>query len=134
MSRDPDESLTPKQHKAIFALLEQPTLEAAAEASGVSTATIKRWRKSEAFTREFRSARRRVLEDCYGKLQGAASRAVDTLVDAMDSENQHLKVKAALGILDRAQKGLEAYDLAERLEHLEELLELRREEGHDRGF
>jgi Helix-turn-helix of insertion element transposase len=134
MSHDHDESLTSKQHKAVYALLEQPTIEAAAEAVGIGTATLKRWRKQEAFTSEFRSARRRVLEDAYAKLQSAASKAVATLVDAMDSESEHLKVKAALGILDRAQKGLEAYDLVERLEHLEDLLELRREGGHDRGF
>jgi hypothetical protein len=123
MSRDPEESLTPKQHKAIYALLEQPTLEAAAEDVGVSTATIKRWRKTEAFTSEFRRARRRVLEDAYAKLQGAASEAVDTLVAHMHSGVPHLEVKAALGVLDRAQRGLEAYDLVERLERLEEALE-----------
>src|SRR5215213_584911 len=122
MSRDSQESLTPNQHKAIYALLEQPTLEAAAENVGVSTATIKRWRKTEAFTREFRQARRRVLEDAYAKLQGASSTAVDTLVTHMHSGTPHLEVKAALGILDRAQKGLEAYDLIERLERLEEAL------------
>lgn len=132
MSRDPQESLTPNQHKAIYALLEQPTLEAAADAVGVSTATIKRWRKTEAFSREFRQARRRVLEDSYARLQGATTQAVDTLVTHMHGGIPHLEVKAALGVLDRAQKGLEAYDLVERLERLEEALEQRQEERHGR--
>jgi hypothetical protein len=130
MSRDSQESLTPNQHKAVLALIEAPTLEAAAAAVGVSTATLKRWRKTEAFTREFRRARRRVLEDSYARLQGATTQAVDTLVAHLDSGTPHLEVKAALGVLDRAQKGLEAYDLVERLERLEEALEQRQEERH----
>ena len=48
--------LTPKQEKAITALLAQPTIEAAAASLGINPATVHRWLQEPAFVEAYRSA------------------------------------------------------------------------------
>ncbi len=48
--QDTAQKLTPKQEKAITALLSQPTIEAAAASLGINPATVHRWLQDPAFT------------------------------------------------------------------------------------
>ena len=56
--QDTAHKLTPKQEKAITALLAQPTIEAAAATLGVNPVSIHRWLQEPAFVEAYRSARR----------------------------------------------------------------------------
>lgn len=116
----PDE-LTPKQNKALAALIESPTLEAAANSSGISTVTMWRHLNDETFSAAYRSARREIVSHAVVQLQRACGEAVQTLRDvATDGSAQPgARVSAAKAILDTAIKAVELDDFATRIEKLE---------------
>jgi hypothetical protein len=69
----------------------------------------------------YRTARRQAVEVAIGTLQPAAAEAVVTLRRNMSEKApENVQVRAALGILEHAARGLELLDLAERVEQLEE--------------
>jgi hypothetical protein len=108
-----------KQDKAILVLLTEPTVEAAAKTADVSDVTIWRWMKQPDFRAELRDARRAVVEGAIGRLQQAATEAVDTLRKNLSCGTPSVEVRAATAILDQAVKAVELFDLAERIEHFE---------------
>jgi hypothetical protein len=114
------EKLTRKMEQAIGALLATATLAEAAQAAGVSEATLRRWLKLPGFRRAFLDARRQVVEGVVTGLQRVATKAVATLERSLDCENPGVEVRAALGIMEQAFRGLELLDLAERVEQLEQ--------------
>jgi hypothetical protein len=116
--------LTPKQEKAIGALLSQPTMEEAAEAAGVNRATIFRWLQQKEFQAAYTSARRESVKQAIARLQQTTSEAVDTLRDVMKSSTNFpaARVSAAKAILDYAMKAVELEDLTQRVEELEALM------------
>jgi hypothetical protein len=122
-----NEFLTPKQHKAIHALLASRTIEEAASVADCHPASIRRWLKDEDFSAAHRQARKDALDAAIAALQGAAARAAHTLEDELDSDSSGIRVRAAISILDRAIKGQELFDVIQRLEDLEELLEKRKD-------
>jgi transposase-like protein len=123
MNGEIETSLSPKQYKAIAALLSEDTIEEAAETAGVNPTTLHRWLKQSAFQAEYRAERRRFMERAVGALQAASTKAVEALVRNLDSGVASVEVRAASAILDRALKGIELYDIIERLEALEEIME-----------
>src|SRR6266540_3697619 len=108
-----------KQDKAILALLTEPTVEAAARSIDSAPATLWRWSQQPEFKARLRDARRAVVEGAIGRLQQAATEAVDTLRRNLTCGTPSVEVKAAATILDQAIKAVELFDLAERVEHLE---------------
>jgi len=123
--------LTRKQELAIAALLTERTQELAAGKAGVATSTLQRWLLLPGFQAEYRRARRAVVEVAVGQLQAAASRAVETLVRNLDADKAGDQIRAALGILEHAQRGVELADLAEKVEELERLLAELTDEGEE---
>jgi hypothetical protein len=122
----PDEDqLTPAQERAVIALLSSSSLEEAAKAARVSVSSLRRWRQEPAFQVAYRHARFALLESATAKLRGAACRAVEVLVEAMnDKEAPHsVRIRAAQVVLESAYKSAEVEDLAERLEAQEQELE-----------
>jgi hypothetical protein len=108
-----------KQDKAILALLTEPTVEAAARSADVAPATIWRWSQQPDFKSRLRDARRAFVEGAIGRLQAAATEAVDTLRRNLTCGTPSVEVRAATAILDQAVKAVELFDLAERVEQLE---------------
>jgi hypothetical protein len=108
-----------KQDKAILALLTEPTVEAAARSADVAPATIWRWSQQPEFKSRLRDARRAVVEGAIGRLQAAATEAVETLRRNLTCGTPSVEVKAAATILDQAVRCVELFDLAERVEQLE---------------
>jgi hypothetical protein len=117
--------LTPKQTRAVLALLEQPTLKDAAKAAGVGEATLHRWLKDEAFKAEYMQARREAVRQSIAHLQSATGEAVTCLRAVMNSNSASdaAKVSAARAVLELSIKSVEIEDLAERVKQLESLLE-----------
>lgn len=114
------ENLTPKQEALIAALLGTSSIKRAAERVGITERTAYRWRKLPHFREAFREARRDVHENAVGILQNYSGTAAATLVKLLDSDNDHVRARAARIILDQAARGVETYDLEERLQRLEE--------------
>ena len=108
-----------KQERAIIALLAEPTLGAVAKAADISEVTLWRWMKAPDFKSRLRDARRAVVEGAIGRLQAAATEAVDTLRRNLSCGTPSVEVKAAATILDQAIKAIELFDVIERVEHLE---------------
>jgi hypothetical protein len=108
-----------KQDRAILALLTEPTVEAAARSADVAPATIWRWTQQADFRSRLRNARRAVVEGAIGRLQQAATEAVDALRRNLTCGTPSVEVRAATAILDLSLKAVELFDVAERVEQLE---------------
>jgi len=114
------EKFTRKMEGAIAALLAEPTVELAAARTGVSVVTLQRWQQRPDFRRRFREARRAVVEGAIAGLQRATAGAVEALERNLHCAVPSVEVRAALGILETAIRGVELVDLVERVEALEE--------------
>ena len=112
------------EDRALAALLSEPTVEAAATKVGVSESTLLRWMAESVFRGRLRAARRAVVEGAIGRLQQAATEAVDTLRRNLRCGIPAVEVGAARSILDQALRATELLDLAERVEQLERASEL----------
>ena len=121
--------LTPKQEKAIGALLSESTMEEAAEAAGVNRATIFRWLQQEEFQTAYTQVRRESVKHAIARLQNRSSEAVEVLAEIMKDEMNapFARVSAAKAIIEYSIKAVEVEDLAKRLAELEALFKLQAE-------
>ena len=100
-----------KQEALVAALLTEPTHAAAASKAGVSEATLQRWLHLPEFQAAYRQARRQLVEGAVGRIQAATGQAVDTLLAVAKSGAKDAdRVRAAVALLDHAQRGLTATD------------------------
>lgn len=119
-----ENELTPKQEKALAALLSEPTATAAAETANVALSTLMRWLNEPAFAAAYKMARGRILETTLIALQSASGQAVTTLRNVLTDETARAgeKVSAAKAIIEFALKAREVLEVEERLKALESLL------------
>lgn len=108
------------KEKALSALLNSPSITEAARKSGISERTFYRYLDEPEFKKEFRAARRAIVENSISQIQSATGEAVETLKQNLHCENPAVEVRAAQIILDNAVKGVETIDFLERLERLED--------------
>jgi hypothetical protein len=113
------EKLTRKQEQAISALLTEATVAAAADKAGVTEATLRRWQREEGFRAAYLEARRQVVEKAIAQMQQSSWAASSTLIRLLGSSSDSVRLRAAMAILDQANKGLEMLDFEERLSALE---------------
>ncbi len=117
------------QERAIAALLQESTVEAAAKSAGISERTLRRWQILEPFQTAYKAARRSLVDSALSKLQQATGEAVATLRKNLECGQSATEVRAALAILDTAIKGTELMDVEERLQDLEKRIGERREDA-----
>ena len=114
------EHLSPKQEKAIAALITSKTLEEAAQKVGVHPRTLHRWRAEDPlFEVEYRSARRQALDEGVASLQAGLSEAVTVLRECLSERNPHVRIRAALGLIEHGLAAHASFELDERLKALE---------------
>lgn len=113
--------MTPKQQKALVALLTQPTKEKAATAAGITSKTLRSYLDDPEFRAEYRKAFSELVEDATRKVQQTLDPAVAVLRDVMenDSENGQVRVSAARSVLEYSLKMTEQTDILNRLQELE---------------
>lgn len=111
--------LTPKQERAIIALMSSSTLTEAARAANVGERTLYTWLADTAFSEAYRAARRESVGQSIARLQQASGAAVDTLVSLLGSNLHSVRLAAASKILELSVKAIEIEDLQQRLEALE---------------
>ena len=117
--------LSAAQRRAIEALLSEPSIEAAAEASGVGRRTLHRWLADDvAFTAALRAAQDRAIDAAVSRLAGSAGDAADVLVSIANdkAERGATRVSAARALLDGVLRMVELRDLASRVASLESRL------------
>jgi hypothetical protein len=112
-----------REEAAIAALLACPTIEEAAERSGVANSTLRGWLREPAFQARYRAARRQVVEQAISGLQQASGEAVAALRPNLTCGVPAAEIAAAKAIIDQAITGVELVDLAERVEQLEQAAE-----------
>jgi hypothetical protein len=116
------EKRTRKQEAAIAALLTEKTIEEAAVKAGVAYRTLKTWLRQPDFRRDYREARRRVLDDAVALLQRSCTEAAETLARNLNCGKPEAENRAAVAVLDQAFRGLEALDLVAEVEELKRML------------
>lgn len=115
----PGEKLSRKQEQAIAALLMEGSIKDAAAVAEVAERTLRMWLGQEGFAREYRKARRQVVEAAVGTLQAACGKAIRTMVALLDADNLTVRLNAAKAVYDYSQQGVTRSELIERVEELE---------------
>jgi DNA-binding MurR/RpiR family transcriptional regulator len=73
------EKLTPKQERALIALLDCGEIKQAAATAGVNESTLWRWLQSPDFQSRYRAARRQLVETAIAQLQSDCTVAARVL-------------------------------------------------------
>lgn len=112
-------ALTPKQHRAVVALLEEKSAPAAALKAGCHPRTLTGWMRDPTFQAALAEARREALRGTLARLQVAAGEALEVLRDVLKDPNVFARLQAAQTILGQAMKVAQAEELERRLEAVE---------------
>ena len=116
------ETLTPKQEKALVALLDCGEMQAAARRAGVADVTLWRWLQLPLFQARYRAARRQLVEAALAQLQQdctAAARVLRAVAEDAEAPAS-ARVSAAKAIIEQSVAAVELLDLQERVERLEQ--------------
>ena len=117
--------LTPKQSKALQALLTQPTKAAAAEAAGISPRTLRDYLNDQDFQTEYKKAVYEILQTATRQAQMSLSPAIIALRDICESDDSMQKpgtgnrIAAARTLLEYGLKMTEITDILSELEAVE---------------
>jgi hypothetical protein len=118
------EKLTPKQERALVALLDCGEIKKAAEIAEVGEVTLWRWLQSPDFQSRYRAARRQLVETAIAQLQSDCTVAARVLREVAEDREAPAssRVAAARTILEQSIGAIELIDLQERVEMLEKML------------
>ena len=127
--------LTPKQERALLALLDCGEIKKASATAGVNEATLWRWLQTSAFQTRYRAARRQLVEAAIGQLQSDCTIAVRVLREVAEDREAPAssRVAAAKTIIEQSVSAIQLIDLQERIERLEQTLE-REGKGRAKGW
>ena len=124
MSENGTQKLTSTQRKAIEALLEGAKVKEAALVAGVSTRTLQRWREQEAFALELHQRNTHAIKDAAMRLTAHFDDMLDVLLaiakDEQGMYSESVRVRAALGWIDRQIRMMETTEVLERILRLEQ--------------
>lgn len=113
-----DVRLTRKQHDALRALAVTSTTREAAEQSGVSERTMRRWLQQDGFLTEYRAMSREANSQASSALMHAQLEAVAVLRAGLKAKSEATRVRAASRLLEIGLKVADD-DLEERITGLE---------------
>jgi hypothetical protein len=121
MARKQKDSLTPRQSKAIAALVSSGKIGHAAEASGVSRRTLTRWLKEQHFRASYLQARGQLIQEVTAACAANALRAVERLAKEMENGRgtPGTRIRAASELLDFTARLAGMADFETRISELE---------------
>ena len=112
--------LTGRQLAAIARLMAGDNVTRAAEACGIPRRTLTRWLAEEPFTRALEAAQTAAIADSVRHLAGALSEASAAVIRlARESEDEAIRLRAALAVVSMYRELRDAGDLEARLAALE---------------
>ena len=117
--------MTPRQQKALAALLTSPSKAAAAKAAGIAPRTLRDYLADPEFQAAYRGAFGNMVEDATRQAQQAISPAMSTLREIVEDreEDAQARISAARAILSHGLKLIETTDILNRLQELETAME-----------
>lgn len=118
-----ENALSPKQHRAISALLTCNGITEAAAVAEVDPRTIGRWLKQPAFRAALTAAESDLIDGATRRLlrlQDGALQVVEGFLDAASTAPEGVKLRAALAALDHLLKLRSLRDIEQRLQALEQ--------------
>ncbi len=119
----PRDAVTQSQKRALMALLEARSVAAAARKARVGDSTLRRWlREDEGFQTKLRQLREEALSHASLRLQHGASRAVEAMLNLIESKDRIEVGRASLvrAAIDLAFRSGAYSDLADRVAVLED--------------
>ncbi len=130
-----EEKLTPKQERALVALLDCAEVKGAARTAGVNESTLWRWLQSPEFQSRYRAARRQLVETAIAQLQSDCIIAVRVLREVAEDKGASAssRVAAAKTILEQSIGAIELMDLQERITKLEATIAGQQQKGLKRA-
>jgi phage terminase small subunit len=112
--------LTPRQHRAILALLTTPAMAVAAEKAGVNPKTLTRWMALPTFTNELKRQQTGIIDQATVQPVGGLQTALNILVRLMlGAKSESVKLAAAREWLDVFMTIREQTEIERRLDALE---------------
>lgn len=116
--------MTPKQQRAIAALLTHSTKQEAARAAGIDPRTLRRYFEDSEFQKAYRDAFSGLVEDATRKAQQSIAPALSTLREITEDrgEQGQVRVSAARSLLEYGLRLTEQLDILDRLKELEDVI------------
>jgi hypothetical protein len=108
---------------AVIALASGSSVRDAANKSGVSERTLFRRVKDSKFQDDVNNARREIIENSLSKLIELSEKAVNTLEQLLQSDNQTVRIAAAKFILQGSLELRREVEFESRISYLEKMLE-----------
>jgi len=118
-------TLSRKQHRAIAAILDTPSMDAAAKRARVGRTTLYTWLRDAAFRDELARRQGEVFDAALGRLKTLVGDAAQGLGDLVGSFDERVKRSACRDILDVALKVHEIHEIERRLAAIEANLQQR---------
>lgn len=130
------QKLSPKQLKAIGAMLLCQTLPEAAAMTGVSVRTLSRWKEQPAFQEALKVASNSVMDEAVRRLVAGWQVALDTLYRIMTEGKREADQRiAAVAWLDETKESVDLENHEIRITAIEEFLnEYRKKVEHGRKY
>ena len=128
-----NDTLSPRQRRAIIALVTCATVEEAAKAAQIGKTTIYKWLKEPSFADALEEARQEQAQEALTFLRSCLLRATRKLSDLLGSPNEGIAHRAAVSLLDHGLKAIELTDQQQQIEALGEQLRMLMEADNFEG-
>lgn len=106
--------------KIIFAVLNYPKQKAAADYLGISESTLSKRLADTDLKKQLQTVRKQQIDLLNNKIVVASSKALENIIEMLDSENEYSRYNSSCKILSLAEKFISIEDILSRLEALEE--------------
>ena len=120
-----NKELSPRQVRAIAALVETVTVEEASKVSRISRSRIFAWMREPTFREQLDAARMELFRSGLDRLKSITAEAVETLARVMRGKDPQAARLAAVSIVSFGFRGIEIGDLEKRMSEIEAALKLR---------
>jgi len=107
--------LTERQLKAIPHIIGSQTYSKGIKKAGISRKTFYEWMKDPVFERELIEQRKRITDEAFSVLEQSLTRAVETLTELLDTEDERLRRLVSKDIIEHILKHKENEELEERI-------------------
>jgi hypothetical protein len=115
-------NLNDRQLKAISLILSAPTLEKGCGKAQISKQTFYNWLENPDFKAELTRQRNEVIQEGLSNLKTSIKKAVDVLMDCLNSTDKSVKRRAANDLLSHCLRLREIEEVEDRLQKIEEII------------